>query len=600
MGDGDGDLIVKEESASFVRILINPELTKKRSEELSFELTEKFIDKLIYIYDSPGPGILNCCAILSRARSYNTESLKEELQNHFKQIRGCVIDKNCDPCDQLTFYSPPRYIYLTVAFYHSKSIFEVKGDPKNLGRFLQAYCQSLLKINPSHPTSSLTMDSITPPIPLVMQIERDLWKSNSMSSDSDSEEATLTCAQRSPASTLTNMKSSSEESDTETQPPILAVDSPSIPLDQTATSSQSPKIPETPSEKSLLEQIFDKVKLMDLIPDMKSSIDSMKTSIDQITNRLSNAEEKIAKNSERITTIETNVGRLLTHTVKQIEFDEKVSTLESEQKSMRDDIVSITEKLNSVSSVDVSASKLAEMACKIREDIMNELSKGHNVRNTSRNQHQDLSHLPRDLRGVTTEKGQIIKELEHDLLIIGDSNTHPIREDIIRHNTTAAKILAIKHDDAIKGIEDITIRKQPKKILCHTGTNYFSSNVDDRKNEENFESAKLAHEDLFKLLEEKFPSSEIYISELFIRGERHMDKHIDRYNEYLRAACRKRGNFRVLRHQESIDDRRRHLRDDKHLSRSGFGEFLKNIRMQMYGWQAKYRSNAHRYHRGPR
>ena len=600
MGDGDGDLIVKEESASFVRILINPELTKKRSEELSFELTEKFIDKLIYIYDSPGPGILNCCAILSKAKSYNTESLKEELQNHFKQIRGCVIDKNCDPCDQLTFYSPPRYIYLTVAFYHSKSTFEVKGDPKNLGRFLQAYCQSLLKINPSHPTSSLTMDSITPPIPLVMQIERDLWKSNSMSSDSDSEEATLTCAQRSPASTLTNMKSSSEESDTETQPPILAVDSPSIPLDQTATSSQSPKIPETPSEKSLLEQIFDKVKLMDLIPDMKSSIDSMKTSIDQITNRLSNAEEKIAKNSERITTIETNVGRLLTHTVKQIEFDEKISTLESEQKSMRDDIVSITEKLNSVSSVDVSASKLAEMACKIREDIMNELSKGHNVRNTSRNQHQDLSHLPRDLRGVTTEKGQIIKELEHDLLIIGDSNTHPIREDIIRHNTTAAKILAIKHDDAIKGIEDITIRKQPKKILCHTGTNYFSSNVDDRKNEENFESAKLAQEDLFKLLEEKFPSSEIYISELFIRGERHMDKHIDRYNEYLRAACRKRGNFRVLRHQESIDDRRRHLRDDKHLSRSGFGEFLKNIRMQMYGWQAKYRSNAHRYHRGPR
>ena len=600
MGDGDGDLIVKEESDSFVRILINPELTKKRSEELSFELTEKFIDKLIYIYDSPGPGILNCCAILSKAKSYNTESLKEELQNHFKQIRGCVIDKNCDPCDQLTFYSPPRYIYLTVAFYHSKSIFEVKGDPKNLDRFLQAYCQSLLKINPSHPTSSLTMDSITPPIPLVMQIERDLWKSNSMSSDSDSEEATLTCAQRSPASTLTNMKSSSEESDTETQPPILVVDTPSIPLDQTATSSQSPKIPETPSEKSLLEQIFDKVKLMDLIPDMKSSIDSMKTSIDQITNRLSNAEEKIAKNSERITTIETNVGRLLTHTVKQIEFDEKISTLESEQKSMRDDIVSITEKLNSVSSVDVSASKLAEMACKIREYIMNELSKGHNVRNTSRNQHQDLSHLPRDLRGVTTEKGQIIKELEHDLLIIGDSNTHPIREDIIRHNTTAAKILAIKHDDAIKGIEDITIRKQPKKILCHTGTNYFSSNVDDRKNEENFESAKLAHEDLFKLLEEKFPSSEIYISELFIRGERHMDKHIDRYNEYLRAACRKRGNFRVLRHQESIDDRRRHLRDDKHLSRSGFGEFLKNIRMQMYGWQAKYRSNAHRYHRGPR
>ena len=600
MGDGDSDLIAKEESASFVRIVINPELTPKRREALSFELSEKFSDKLIYLYDSPGPGILNCCSILSRARSYNTESLKEELQNHFEQIRGCVIEKNCNPCDQLTFYSPPRYIYLTVAFYHSKSIFEVKGDPKNLGRFLQAYCQSLLKINPSHPTSSLTMDSITPPIPLVMQIERDLWKSNSMSSDSDSEEATLTCAQRSPASTLTNMKSSSEESDTETQPPILVVDTPSIPLDQTATSSQSPKIPETPSEKSLLEQIFDKVKLMDLIPDMKSSIDSMKTSIDQITNRLSNAEEKIAKNSERITTIETNVGRLLTHTVKQIEFDEKISTLESEQKSMRDDIVSITEKLNSVSSVDVSASKLAEMACKIREDIMNELSKGHNVRNTSRNQHQDLSHLPRDLRGVTTEKGQIIKELEHDLLIIGDSNTHPIREDIIRHNTTAAKILAIKHDDAIKGIEDITIRKQPKKILCHTGTNYFSSNVDDRKNEENFESAKLAQEDLFKLLEEKFPSSEIYISELFIRGERHMDKHIDRYNEYLRAACRKRGNFRVLRHQESIDDRRRHLRDDKHLSRSGFGEFLKNIRMQMYGWQAKYRSNAHRYHRGPR
>ena len=591
---GDGDLIAKEESASFVRIVINPELTPKRREALSFELSEKFSDKLIYLYDSPGPGILNCCSILSRARNYNTESLKEELQNHFKQIRGCVIEKNCNPSDQLTFYSPPRYIYLTVAFYHSRSIFEVKGDPQNLGKFLQAYCQSLLKINPSHPTSSLTMNSISPPIPLVMQIERDLWKSSSESTAS-SEELTLTCAQRSPESTLSTIKSSSEDSDTEseTQPPILVVDTPSSPLDQTTTSSQSPKIPETPSDKSLLEQIFEKVKLMDLIPVMKSSIDSMKTSIDQITNRLSNAEEKIAKNSERITTIETNVGRLLTHTVKQTEFDDKISTLESEQKSMRDDIVKLTEKLNSVSSVDAGASKLEDMACKIREDIMNELSKGQNLRNTSRNHHQDLSHLPRDLRGVTTEKGQVINELDHDLLIIGDSNTHPIREDIIRHNTSAAKILAIKHEDAIKGIEDITIRKEPKKILCHSGTNYFSSNVDDRKNDENFESARLAHEDLFKLLEEKFPSSEIYISELFIRGERQMAKYINKYNENICAACRKRGNFRVLRHQESIDDQRRHLRDAKHLSRSGFGEFLKNIRMQMYGWQAKYRSNRH-------
>ena len=89
---GDGDLIAKEESASFVRIVINPELTPKRREALSFELSEKFSDKLIYLYDSPGPGILNCCSILSRARSYNTESLKEELQNHFEQIRGCVIE----------------------------------------------------------------------------------------------------------------------------------------------------------------------------------------------------------------------------------------------------------------------------------------------------------------------------------------------------------------------------------------------------------------------------------------------------------------------------------------------------------------------------
>ena len=76
--------------------------------------------------------------------------------------------------------------------------------------------------------------------------------------------------------------------------------------------------------------------------------------------------------------------------------------------------------------------------------------------------------------------------------------------------------------------------KKPKKILCHKGTNHFSSNVNGRKNEDNFKSAKLAHEYQSKLPEEKI-SCPWNISELYILGERHIAKYIVKYNEYLCA-----------------------------------------------------------------
>ena len=124
--------------------------------------------------------------------------------------------------------------------------------------------------------------------------------------------------------------------------------------------------------------------------------------------------------------------------------------------------------------------------------------------------------------------------------------------------------------------------------MVHTATNHFPSRADGPQNGQNLLTAKAKLETLFSLLEKKFPSSEVFVSELFIRGEKSLGKYIEDVNDYFRSACRKRENFRVLRHSTNIDSDK-YLRDDKHLSRIGFSIFLRNIRFQMYDMIPKFR-----------
>ena len=332
--------------------------------------------------------------------------------------------------------------------------------------------------------------------------------------------------------------------------------------------------------ESKLETVEKKVEM---IPELKSSIDSMNTSLKILDTRLFDAERTLEKCNERLCSLETNVGRLQTNTVKQGEFDSKMAIVEANQKKLSDELFSLKSQMSKSGTPNEKPIDVELLKQQIRESLLSEMSSKPRQHKTSppTSNHTNLSKLPADLRGKLTEDEQVINNLNHDLLIIGDSNTHPIKENIIKHGVPAAKILAITIDDAINAVQNVPFSKEPKKIMVHTATNHFPSRADGPQNGQNLLTAKAKLETLFSLLEKKFPSSEVFVSELFIRGEKSLGKYIDDVNDYFRSACRKRENFRVLRHSTNIDSDK-YLRDDKHLSRIGFSIFLRNIRFQMY------------------
>ena len=269
-----------------------------------------------------------------------------------------------------------------------------------------------------------------------------------------------------------------------------------------------------------------------------------------------------------------------------MEFDNKMALVEANQKKLSNELFSLKSQFNKKGTpIDVELLKH-----QIRDSLLSEMSVNSRQHKTSppTSTHPNLSKLPPDLRGKLTEDEKVITTLNHDLLIIGDSNTHPIKENIIKHGVPAAKILAITIDDAINAIQNVPFSKEPKKIMVHTATNHFPSRADGPQNGQNLLTAKAKLETLFSLLEKKFPTSEVFVSELFILGEKSLGEYIDDVNEYFRSACRKRENFRVLCHS-SIIDSDKYLRDNKHLSRIGFSIFLWNIRSHMYGMLPKFR-----------
>ena len=73
-------------------------------------------------------------------------------------------------------------------------------------------------------------------------------------------------------------------------------------------------------------------------------------------------------------------------------------------------------------------------------------------------------HLPKDLREKLTSKGKVIETLDHEFLIIGDSNTHLIQEEMIKHNISAAKVLVIKINETTITIDKMTITKVKNSI----------------------------------------------------------------------------------------------------------------------------------------
>ena len=148
------DLLVETSNCIFVRAVFK-RVSDSRKEILKASLVEKFVDKLVYIYERrEGETDILCTSIVSKTESLKLDELKIELEQHFKEICNCDVSKSDE---NVTFYSPKdkKDINSNFASDNGRATFEVKGTTKNLSKFftqlLESTTSSLLSRDLSRP-----------------------------------------------------------------------------------------------------------------------------------------------------------------------------------------------------------------------------------------------------------------------------------------------------------------------------------------------------------------------------------------------------------------------------------------------------------------
>ena len=616
--------LIAEEEYLFVRVIFNPNLDYNRREALLSNLTVEFSDKLILIYKKQGTE-LSCNTIVSKVLKYNFEELKEELERYFRNIRGCVISKKCE---ESCFYSPTKNINIRVAFTGKSSTFEVKGSTENLGKFLQAYSNSVQEISigilKPVDTTSLNMNSLKKPMSLCEKIERNCW----MDDDDDSLKWPELTGDSSSWSSEQSTEKSTEKSESPTQPTTEATPSndetqaPIIYAQDTPQDTVSPPLVSTPppiaetqistpstianTATSSLNQVkpsspasttsSTKAQSSVTIPtnaistilsssNMESSESSSThakldlvlqklTKLDQISSTLDKALDKIAVLTSRLNTAETRVSSM-EKTVEKIEdnyvsraaFNELECRLNAALTDLQQKISSTTN--NNSTDIDNSNTQLPPHLVELIDNRIEVLK----PKSQQKSQERNSKYEP-----IT------IDEVDHDFLIVGDSNTYPIKEGIMKHGMSAAKMTTYRIEQATEAIEKLNVKRIPEKLFFHLGTNHISS----FENQENdIEDIKQKFESLFKAIDKKFPDADVHLSEVLIRREQNVEKDVKTINAFLKDTCSRHKNYRLVKHSFSIDSPRYHLRDKRHLSRSGFTRFLANIRWQVLGLTPK-------------
>ena len=84
------DLAV-ENHCLYMRVLFKTEIDCTRKEELKAKLVNKYVDKLIYLFEKSVPDCYPHCASIIFKTS-DLDFNRSELKRHFTSIRGCLVD----------------------------------------------------------------------------------------------------------------------------------------------------------------------------------------------------------------------------------------------------------------------------------------------------------------------------------------------------------------------------------------------------------------------------------------------------------------------------------------------------------------------------
>ena len=164
--------------------------------------------------------------------------------------------------------------------------------------------------------------------------------------------------------------------------------------------------------------------------------------------------------------------------------------------------------------------------------------------------------------------------LEHEAVFIGDSNTKEIDMATIGQNVKRKRFTCYTIPQTKQFLNTAKIKKQPKKVLLHLGTNdVVGADVDDLKKE---------FKELTTLARAKFPDARIYLSSIFRRKNRNdnLNAPIRTLNQYLEDFCDTAPRFTFI---DNGNIPHRDMRDPKHLNETGLETFLWNLRTTIFG-----------------
>ena len=175
-----------------------------------------------------------------------------------------------------------------------------------------------------------------------------------------------------------------------------------------------------PQRSKDIQDILDKLTI---IPELKTTLDNINNSIDNINlsikkldARVFDAEQSIQKNSDRLQNIEQCIDEIKTQTVNKCLYNKTIEAIQIEQKSPAGEISILKTKIAASGPSSTDKDEIQNIAREV-------------IRTEFRNQ-------PSNDRREKYKQTASTDELNHELLIVGDSNTHYIKESILKHGMT--------------------------------------------------------------------------------------------------------------------------------------------------------------------
>ena len=166
--------------------------------------------------------------------------------------------------------------------------------------------------------------------------------------------------------------------------------------------------------------------------------------------------------------------------------------------------------------------------------------------------------------------------LEHDFVILGDSNTTTINMKEIAHEYKRRRFTCYTIPAAIDFVKSAVVNKQPRKVLLHVGTNDIVSA------DGNVDHLTRHYRTLFDETRKKFPNARIYVSSVFTRKSKtdKLNKPIKDVNSFLEDICDTTAKMTLIDNSNiGFQD----MFDPKHIDNIGLEKFLWNIRHTVLG-----------------